>query len=182
MDLRLALLAISVRLHRITFGACLALAAFVFAGQLAVVTLRYVFATGFLQLQDAVTYAFAMLMVLSVPLAVRLNRHVRVDVLREILPGPATRAIDVVGVVILLVPVFTVILGTSLGPTYYAWTIFEGSMETGGLPGFYLVKSAIPVAAALVILQGAAVLIDRSLWPDSPQGRSSAGSGGRFDR
>ena len=182
MNLKLAFLAVSNVLHRVTLGVCLVLAAFVFAGQLTVVVLRYVFATGSLQLQDGVTYAFAVLMVLSIPLAIRLNRHVRVDVLREILPPSTARKIDVAGVLILLSPVFIAIFMTSLAPTYYAWSILEGSMETGGLPGFYLVKTAIPFSAALMIIQGGAILADRKLWSQPAREQGSGAKGDRLDR
>jgi len=35
-----------------------------------------------------------------------------------------------------------------------AWSIHEGSQEAGGLPYVYLLKTLIPVAVLLLILQG----------------------------
>ncbi len=42
----------------------------------------------------------------------------------------------------------------------YSWSIREGAIETGGLGGVFLVKTAIPLSGALMILQGIAVLLD----------------------
>jgi TRAP-type mannitol/chloroaromatic compound transport system permease small subunit len=47
----------------------------------------------------------------------------------------------------------------------YSWSIREGAVETGGLGGVYLVKTMLPVAAALTILQGLALVLRRYAEP-----------------
>ncbi len=47
--------------------------------------------------------------------------------------------------------------GTLLIYVAASWSLLESSRETGGLPGVYLIKSLIPLAAALVLLQGLAL-------------------------
>jgi len=37
-----------------------------------------------------------------------------------------------------------------------SWAIFEGSREVAGIPAVFLLKTAIPLFAALLILQGIA--------------------------
>ena len=145
-------------LDRVTRGACVALLAVMGAAQLAVVVLRHGFGTGFLPLQDVVTYAFAALVLLGLPVALAADRHVRVDVLRERQSARARRRWDAAGTLLLLVPAFALTLLYAWPEVAFAWRIREGARETGGLGGVYLVKTLVPVASALMIVQGLAAL------------------------
>lgn len=139
-------------LHKITLTFCIAMFAILFTGQLVVVVLRYVMGVGFLQLQDAVIYAFACLTVLTVPLAMRLDRHVRVDVVREYQGPRMHRLTDRIGHIVFTLPVFALIAIDGWPLVAASWSIREGALETGGLPGLYIVKSMVLVMCALVIL------------------------------
>ncbi|MCR9087877.1 MAG: TRAP transporter small permease subunit [Rhodobacteraceae bacterium] len=154
--MRAAFLSLADALHRLTRAVCIAALAVIVTGQLAVVILRYGFGIGFLELQDAVAYAFAALVVLGLPVALYDDAHVRVDVFREG-QTPRTRArFDLAGLVLFLVPVFGLTLWHVWPDVTYSWSIREGSIETGGLPGFFLVKTCLPIACALMMLQGVA--------------------------
>ena len=144
---------------------CALLMVAIVVAQLLVVVLRYVFATGFLELQDTVAYAFAVLVVLSIPVALRADLHVRVDIFRERQTIATRRRFDRMAVAVLLIPVFGLTLVHAMPGVIYSWTIMEGSVETGGLPGYFLVKTALPLTCALMILQGVAAMLatgDRS--------------------
>ncbi|SNS24889.1 TRAP transporter small permease subunit [Tropicimonas sediminicola] len=145
-------------LHEVTRRVCQLLLGMIFIGQLAVVILRYVFGIGFIELQDAVAYSFATLVVLGLPVAQALDSHVRVDVFRS---GQSPRGqlwFDRFGIVVFLIPVFALTIWWVWPDVAYSWSIREASAETGGLPGLYLVKSMLPLACALMILQGLAEL------------------------
>ena len=145
-------------LDRLARAACVALVALLGAAQLAVVLLRYGFGTGFLPLQDVVTYAFAALVLLGLPVALAADRHVRVDVLRERQGPRARRAWDAAGVLLLLAPAFALTAWYAWPDVAFSWGIREGARETGGLGGVYLVKALVPVSCALVLVQGLASL------------------------
>ena len=71
-----------------------------------------------------------------------------------------TRAtIDLAGSVLLLLPFALVLVGLSLPYAARSWAIFERSQEASGLPLVYLLKSLIPLFAALMALQGVAQAI-----------------------
>ena len=61
--------------------------------------------------------------------------------------------------VLFLIPMFGVLIWAWWPQMTYAWSIREASLETGGLGGLYLVKTALPVAAALCIVQGLAAVL-----------------------
>ena len=64
-------------------------------------------------------------------------------------------------------------LYTSMSYVTTAWAIQEGSREAGGLDGVYLLKTAIPLMAILLLLQGCSLLIRKLLvitgHPASPR-------------
>lgn len=144
---------------RLATWAC-ALAALVLAASvLAVVLLRQGFDLGYVELQEAAGHAFAILAIFSVPVCLARDGHVRVDVLSERLPPRYLRAVDTLALVAFLIPVFVLMIWAYLPHLAYSWSIREASIETGGLGGLYLVKTALPVAAALTILQGIAAVL-----------------------
>ncbi|EKE43362.1 TRAP transporter, DctQ-like membrane protein [Oceaniovalibus guishaninsula JLT2003] len=126
---------------------------------LGIVVLRYAFGAGFVELQDAATYAFAVLVAFSIPVCLAQNGHVRVEVLSERLSPLYRRTADRVALAAFLIPVFGLVVWAYWPELRYSWAIREASVETGGLGGLFVVKTALPVAALLTIVQGIAANI-----------------------
>lgn len=163
-------ISLALSLQRLCGAICVVLLAGLAFSEIAIVLLRYIYGIGFLQLQDFAAYCFAALVVLGIPYALGRDAHVRVDVFRE-KQSPATRrAVDMAGIVLLLMPVFTLLLYHVWPDIQYAWQIKEGSKETGGLPGLYLIKSCLPLAAVLMLIQGGAILLRKGEYSDSGAG------------
>ena len=141
-------------LYRVTLTITVALFGVMFAAQLVIVLMRYVMGVGFLELQDAVTYSFSALVVLTIPLAAGMDRHVRVDILRSRFPSRTNHRIDQWGHVLFTLPVFGLMLVNAWPLVSASWVILEGSRETGGLPGMFLVKSTVVVMCLLVLVLG----------------------------
>lgn len=161
--MRAFFLSICQMLDRFTVALCALACAVLTVAVLGMVILRFGFDTGFIQLQNLAGYAFAVLMILSLPFCLRRGGHVRVEVLSERLPGRYLRIADSVALVAFLIPVFGFLAWAWMPDLIYSWSIREGAIETGGLGGIYLVKTAIPLSGVLMILQGIAVLIDPEL-------------------
>jgi len=132
--------------------------------ELCVVLLRYGLNTGSLWLQDLALYLFAMLVLLGLPVALADDRHVRVDVLRERQSVRTRRVIDTAGLALFLVPALLLTLYHVAPDVLYSWSIREGSRETGGLGGVYLVKTVLPLSCLLMLLQGGARVL--ACWSD----------------
>jgi TRAP-type mannitol/chloroaromatic compound transport system permease small subunit len=148
---------------RLTAWACAASLAALVAAVLAIVILRFGFDMGFIKLQNLAGYAFAVLLILSVPYCLARGGHVRVDVLSERLPPSYLRRADLVALLAFLIPVFGLMVWAFLPDLRFSWSIREGAVETGGLGGVYLVKTMVAVSGVLMILQGLAAV----LHPDS---------------
>ena len=148
------------RVLDIVARAICALAGLLLAGSvLTIVVLRYGFGAGHIALQDLASYAFAVFLVFSVPVCLARDGHVRVEVLSERLGAAYARRADQVAFVAFLLPVFGLAVWAYWPELSYSWRIGEASVETGGLPGLFLVKTALPVAAVLTIVQGFAAIV-----------------------
>jgi TRAP-type mannitol/chloroaromatic compound transport system permease small subunit len=154
-------------LDRVTRGVCAIACALLVTSILAIVVLRYGFGVGFIWLQEFAGYAFAIFLALSVPVCMARDGHVRVDIVSDRMPGGYLRAADRVALVFFLIPVFGLALWAWLPDLSYSWSILEGSVETGGLPGLFLVRTALPLSAALMIVQGIAAVL-RQCRGESP--------------
>ena len=137
--------------------------------QLAVVTMRYVFSATTLLfipslwLQEAVVYFHGATIMLGAGYAFLYDGHVRVDVLRG---GASERSrdwTDLLGSLVLLVPLCAIIAWSAYPNVRIAWLTLEGSLETYGLPFRYILKTMVLVFAVLLGLQAVSVAIKAAL-------------------
>jgi TRAP-type mannitol/chloroaromatic compound transport system permease small subunit len=150
---------ISLFIHLLVEKICLFLVVALVFSEICIVFLRYIYDIGFLQLHDFALYNFSALVMFSVVYTFGCNKHVRVDVFREKHSIKVQQRVDIIAVVGFLIPFFTLILYWVWSDIVYAWSILEGSRETGGLGGLYLVKSTLPLVCLLMIIQGVCVII-----------------------
>lgn len=146
-------------LDRITVWICLSTLGVLVSSVLTIVILRYGFGTGFIKLQDAASYAFALLLVFAVPITLARNGHVRVDIISERLGVNYLRNLDLLGLFFMLIPTFALLIWAWWPSLKYSWSIQEAAVETGGLAGLYLIKTTLPLAAFFTIIQGIAFAI-----------------------
>jgi TRAP-type mannitol/chloroaromatic compound transport system permease small subunit len=124
-----------------------------------IVVLRYLFNMGWIAVQESVTYMHALVFMLGAAYTLKHDGHVRVDIFYQRMSLRARALVDLFGTVLLLAPFMIFILWTSWGYVADAWALREGSRETGGLPGVFLLKSVIPLMAGLMLLQGLALVL-----------------------
>jgi TRAP-type mannitol/chloroaromatic compound transport system permease small subunit len=130
------------------------LSLFVVLMQFTVVIARYAFAVGSIWLSESIIYAHAALFMLAAAWTLQLNGHVRVDVLYSKASARQKAIIDLLGSMLLLLPVMGVIIYFALPYIGRSWSTFERSREASGLPFVYLLKTLIPLFALLMALQG----------------------------
>lgn len=120
-----------------------------------VVALRYAFDTGAIFLQESILYMHAAACLLGLSYALRHDAHVRVDLLYSRLSDRARAWIDLAGHTLLLMPLCATIVVVSWDYAVRSWAVLEGSAEVAGVPAVFLLKTLIPVSAALLLLQAA---------------------------
>ncbi|MDH3354517.1 MAG: TRAP transporter small permease subunit [Chromatiales bacterium] len=122
----------------------------------AVVVLRYLFNIGWISAQESIIYMHALVFMLGASYTLRHDGHVRVDIIYRKLSPRGRAWVDLFGNLLLLFPVCLFIIWVSWDYVANSWGLLEGSREAGGLPGVFLLKSAIPLMALLLLLQGVA--------------------------
>jgi TRAP-type mannitol/chloroaromatic compound transport system permease small subunit len=127
--------------------------------QFSVVVMRYGLGIGSIWLQESILYAHAALFLSAAAWTLRDNAHVRIDIFYAD-AGPRAKAlVDLLGALLLLLPFMAVLAWFAWPYVMRSWAILERSQEVSGLPFVYLLKSVIPLFAALMALQGVAQAI-----------------------
>ena len=124
---------------------------------------RYAFnysSNGFTEIQ---WYLFAGVVMLGAAQVLRVNEHVRVDVLYGMYGGRGQAIVDLLGLLFFLLPVMVVMI-------YFAWPLFakmygsgEMSSNAGGLIR-WPVMLLLPLGFSLMLLQGLSEIIKRVGW------------------
>jgi TRAP-type mannitol/chloroaromatic compound transport system permease small subunit len=129
-----------------------------------VVVMRYWLELGSIALQETVLYLHATVFLLSIPYALKLEKHVRVDIFYRQM-SPSTQAlVNVIGGILFLLPVCGLIFWLSLDYVSASWDVHETSAEGSGLPIVYLLKSLLLIMPVLLLLQGVAEIIKNLLF------------------
>ena len=132
---------------------------FLVLGTTVVVVLRYAFGVGATALQEAVLYAHALVFMGASAWVLQRGGHVRVDILYQKFNGRQQAVVELLGTILLLLPVCLFLSYASWDYVANAWATKEGSSESGGLAYVYLQKSIILLLAVCLSLQGIANVI-----------------------
>ena len=123
-------------------------------------TIRYLFnysSNGWLEIQ---WYMFGGIVFLGAAQTLRLNEHVRVDLLYSNVSDRARLWIDVVGICLFLLPAMTYLTILCIPFFTTSFRLQEYSMNAGGLI-LWPVKLVLPLGFAMLWLQGVSELIKR---------------------
>lgn len=106
-------------------------------------------------------YMFAALVMLGAPYTLKVNEHVRVDIVYGRISTRAQIWIDILGGLLFLLPA-TIIMGWLAWPMFMnAWNLGETSANAGGLLR-WPVKLMVPLGFLLITLQGLSEIIKRA--------------------
>jgi len=123
-------------------------------------TSRYLFSessNGWLEIQ---WYMFAGMVLLGGPYALKMNEHVRVDLLYGMASERTRNWIDILGGILFLLPICLILTYFTWPWFVESWRIGEESSNAGGLIR-WPVKLVLPVGFALMTLQGISEIIKR---------------------
>lgn len=121
---------------------------------------RYLFSessNGWLEIQ---WYMFAGMVLLGAPYTLKLNEHVRVDLLYGSMSERTRLWIDIIGGLLFLLPICIILTYVTWPWFVDSWRLGEGSSNAGGLIR-WPVKLLLPVGFFLMTLQGISEIIKR---------------------
>lgn len=120
---------------------------------------RRFFGTGSTMLQELEWHMHAVLFLLCLGYAYVRNAHVRIDLVREHMSPRGKDLLELLGVVFVLAPFCGVMIWYATDIAWRAWQQGEGSPNAGGLPHWWVIKSAVPLGLLFLLIAGAAVAI-----------------------
>jgi TRAP-type mannitol/chloroaromatic compound transport system permease small subunit len=109
---------------------------------------------------EAQWYMFAAMVLLGAPYTLRMNEHVRVDLIYGSISEEARLWIDIIGGLLFLIPICVILIYFTWPWFVQSWTIHEYSPNAGGLLR-WPVKLLLPVGFGLMLLQGISEIIKR---------------------
>ena len=118
-----------------------------------------IFGQSWTKLFESAEYLHAVIIMLGAAATLLAGQHVRVDVFHTRMGAKSRALVDFIGFYALLLPVCLIILWNSQSFVSFSWQIFEGSAETDGIRGEFLLKTLIPIFAIMMIAQGLAIAI-----------------------
>ena len=122
--------------------------------QFAIVLLRYVFGVNEIFMQESITYMHGAVFLLAAGYALLTNDHVRVDIFYREASAKRKAVVDLLGTYLFLFPVCLVIVWAGSPYVARSWAFYEGSAESSGIQGVFLLKSLIPAFAVLLAMAG----------------------------
>jgi TRAP-type mannitol/chloroaromatic compound transport system permease small subunit len=108
-------------------------------------------------------YLFSLVFLFGAPWALRIGSHVSVDVLYGRFELRTRAWIDLVGGLVFLLPFCIFAIWVSLPSVRDSIAVWESSPDPGGLAR-WPIKSAVPIAFFLLLLQGIAEVLRRGLF------------------
>src|SRR5690606_12459081 len=96
-------------------------------GTFVIVVLRYAFDVGWIWMQEGAVWLHALVFMLAAAYTLKHDEHVRVDILYRRLSRKRRALVDVLGILLLLLPVSIFILAVSWDYVETSWRIREGS-------------------------------------------------------
>ena len=105
-------------------------------------------------------YMFAGIVLLGASYTLRMNEHVRVDLIYSMLSARGRLLVDIFGFVVLFLPVIGFLFWLTFPFFWQSFTTGEASMNAGGLI-LWPAKLTLPLGFGLLFLQGLSELIKR---------------------
>lgn len=121
---------------------------------------RYAFSLSSNAYLEIQWYMFAGMVLLGGPYTLKMNEHVRVDLVYASVSERKQLWIDTLGLIVFLLPVMTYLTWLSWPFFVASWNSGEISTNAGGLI-LWPVKALIPLGFALMVVQGVSELIKR---------------------
>lgn len=130
------------------------------------VTMRYVFNSGSIAIQELEWHLFAILFLLGAGYTLKHDDHVRLDLIYQsrFLTDKHRAIINLVGGLLLLIPFCLLVFNSAIPFVTQSFNFAEASPDPGGLPMRWIVKSMIPIGFGLLLIQGIAEVIRNALY------------------
>ncbi|PHR54357.1 MAG: permease [Robiginitomaculum sp.] len=116
-----------------------------------------IFGQSWTKLDESATYFHALIIFLGSAATLLAGEHVRVDIFYASMRVKAKALVDIIGFYGLLIPFCLVIIWHAQGTIALTWLSLEGSAESDGIRGVYLLKTCLSIFGIMLLTQGMAI-------------------------
>lgn len=114
---------------------------------------RYLFQSGSIALQELEWHLFDVVIMLGIAYTLQRASHVRVDIFYDGYTPKTRHIINVIGALFFILPFSLLIIYVGFDFVLMSFEQMEASSDPGGLPYRFIVKSLMPLAFVLLIVQ-----------------------------
>lgn len=132
------------------------LVALVLVVAFSVITLS-IFGQSWTKLDESSIYFHAIVILLGSAATLLAGQHVRVDIYYASMKAKSKALVDILGFYALLLPFCIMLIWNAQNFVGLAWVSLEGSAESDGIRGVYMLKTFLSVFAVMMLLQGMSI-------------------------
>ena len=115
--------------------------------------MRYIFQSGSIALQELEWHLFDVVIMLGIAYTLQRASHVRVDIFYDQYSDKMRHIVNIIGAIFFILPFSLMIIYVGFDFVLLSFEQLESSSNPGGLSYRYIVKSLLPVAFVLLIVQ-----------------------------
>jgi TRAP-type mannitol/chloroaromatic compound transport system permease small subunit len=115
--------------------------------------MRYIFQSGSIALQELEWHLFDVVIMLGIAYTLQRASHVRVDIFYDRYTAKTRHIINIIGILFFILPFSLLIIYVGFDFVWLSFEQIEASSDPGGLPYRFVVKSLMPIAFTLLIVQ-----------------------------
>jgi TRAP-type mannitol/chloroaromatic compound transport system permease small subunit len=115
--------------------------------------MRYLFQSGSIALQELEWHLFDVVIMLGIAYTLQRASHVRVDIFYDRFSDRMRHIVNIIGAVFFILPFSLLIVYVGFDFVLISFEQMEASSDPGGLPYRFIVKSLMPLAFVLLIVQ-----------------------------
>jgi len=116
-----------------------------------------IFGQAWTKYDESATYFHATVILLGSAATLLAGQHVRVDIFYTKMTGKSKALVDIAGFYALLIPFCLVLIWNAQSFVGLAWISLEGSAESDGIRGVFLLKTFVSVFALMMLFQGLSI-------------------------
>jgi len=113
----------------------------------------WLFKTSSILASESITWMHSANFLLAAAYTLNRGEHVRVDIFYSKMSPKGKAVVDLLGTLLLLLPVSIFIIWSSWSYVYLSWRIGEVSAEAGGMPFTFVLKSFLIIMPLLLIAE-----------------------------
>ena len=123
-----------------------------------------IFGQAWTKFDESATYFHAMVILLGSAATLLAGQHVRVDIFHTKMNPRSKALVEIIGFYALLVPFCLVLIWNAQSFVRLSWVSLEGSPESDGIQGLFILKTFVSVFAVMLLMQGLSIASRAALF------------------